>query len=91
MPLSRLVRPDQDFRRDAETFMQSPDHFDREGTFPVETSEAGATADESPRSRRLALAVHAELDRINGIGRIDRMMLILIRLDRIDRIPACRP
>ena len=63
--------------------MQPPDHAERKIALPIQHfGDTGARAkDRLEVAAREALLLHAKLDRLDGIRRIDRMMFALIGVD----------
>jgi hypothetical protein len=75
---------DQHLCRDAEAFVQAADRCDRQPAFSAENlRNPGARTDDFFQiSARESLLLHAELDRLNGIGRVHWMVLRLIRINQ---------
>src|SRR5262249_36155464 len=63
--------------------MQAANHRDRESALSVQDlGDPGARADDVFQvSSRKALLLHAELDGLDRVGRIHRIMLGLVRID----------
>src|SRR6266481_2401960 len=74
---------DQDFCRDAKPLMQATDHRDREPALSVQDlGDPSARADDLFQIlSREPLLLHTELDRLDRIGRVHRVVLRLVRID----------
>src|SRR5216684_5229920 len=77
------ARPDQHFCRDAEAFMQTPDHPDRQSSLSVQN-----LGDASTRTNDLLqvppgepLLLHTEFDRLDGVRWVHRIVFSLIGID----------